>query len=267
MKKFLLRTLTILCFFTAVGTTLLYFNQEKLIFFPQKLDKEYRYSSDMNFEEMTIKTEDHKNLNGLLFTVENSKGLVFYLHGNAGSLNNCGDVARTYTDLNYDIFMLDYRGFGKSEGNIDSQQQIFTDIQTAYEQILKRYQENKVIVLGYSIGTGLATHLAATNNPKLLLLQAPYFSLTDMMKRRYHYLPTALLKYKFPTNELITTCKMPIVLFHGTEDRIIPYESSLMLQKIIKSSDQLITLKGVGHGGINSNAEFKTQINRILNSF
>ncbi|BAX82677.1 alpha/beta hydrolase [Labilibaculum antarcticum] len=265
MRKLLLRTLTILCFFTAVGTTLLYFNQEKLIFFPQKLDKEYRYSSDMSFEEITIETEDHKNLNGLLFTVENSKGLVFYLHGNAGSLTNCGDVAKTYTDLNYDIFMLDYRGFGKSEGDIDSQQQIFTDIQTAYTLILKRYQEDKVIVLGYSIGTGLATHLAATNKPRLLVLQAPYYSLTDMMKRRYKYLPAVLLKYKFPTNELITACTMPIVIFHGTQDRIIPYESSLMLQKISKSSDQLITLKDVGHGGINSNPKFKTEIARILN--
>jgi alpha-beta hydrolase superfamily lysophospholipase len=264
MRKFLFKTLTILFIFTAIGTTLLYFNQEKLIFFPQKLDKEYQYSSDMNFEEINIETEDHTRLNGLLFTVENSKGLVFYLHGNAGSLNNCGDVAKIYTNLNYDVFMLDYRGFGKSEGDIDSQQQLFTDIQSAYNLILKRYQEDKVIVLGYSIGTGLATKLASTNNPRLLLLQAPYFSLTDIIKRRYQYLPTVLLKYKFPTNELLTACKMPIVLFHGTEDRVIPYESSLMLQKIIKPTDQLISLEGTGHDGINSNPEFKIEIEKLL---
>ncbi|PKQ63976.1 alpha/beta hydrolase [Labilibaculum filiforme] len=265
MKKLLSRCIKAVCILVLLLTSLLYFNQEKLIFFPQKLDKEYQYSFDMNFEEINVESEDDKNLNGLLFTVENSKGLVFYLHGNAGSLTNCGEVAKTFNKLNYDIFMLDYRGFGKSEGEINSQQQLFTDVQIAYNLLLKRYPEKQVIVLGYSIGTGLATHLASTNNPKLLLLQAPYFSLTDMMKRRYRYLPTVLLKYKFPTNELIVACRMPIVLFHGTEDKVIPYESSLMLQKVIKSSDQLITLKGEGHNSINSNSEFITELARILN--
>ncbi len=265
MKKILVRSLTVISILIAIGTALLYFNQEKLIFFPQKLDKEYQYYFNMNFEEITVKTEDHKNLNGLLFTVENPKGLVFYLHGNAGSINNCVDVAKTYVDLNYDVFMLDYRSFGKSEGEINSQQQLFTDVQFAYKLILKRYQEENVIVIGYSIGTGLASHLAATNKPRLLVLQAPYYSLTDMMKRRYKYLPTVLLKYKFPTNELIIACRMPIVIFHGTEDRVIPYESSLMLQKICKPTDQLISLEGTGHGGINSNPEFKREIKKLLN--
>lgn len=265
MKKILFRTFKTICILIVIATVLLYFNQEKLIFFPHQLNKEYQYTFDLNFEEINIKTEDQKLLNGLLFTTENSKGLVFYLHGNAGSLNNCADVAKTFTDLNYDIFMLDYRGFGKSEGSINSQQQLYSDIQNAYSLLLKRYQEKKIIILGYSIGTGLATHLASTNKPKLLLLQAPYFSLTDMMKRRYPYLPTVLLKYKLPTNELITACKMPIVIFHGTDDMIIPYESSLLLKEIAKPNDQLITLKGTGHGGINSNPVFKFEIKKLLN--
>src|SRR6188768_352211 len=83
---------------------LLYFFQEKFIFFPQKLNKEYRFQFDRKFEEKNIETKDGIILNGLLFRADSSKGLIFYLHGNAGSLYSWGDVAKTYTDLNYDVF-------------------------------------------------------------------------------------------------------------------------------------------------------------------
>ena len=110
----------------------LFLFQEKLIFFPETLEKNYQFSFDQKFEEISILTNDRKVLNGLLFKSDNSKGLVFYLHGNAGSLKRWGKVAKTYTDLQYDVFMLDYRGFGKSEGSISSQEQLFADVQTAY---------------------------------------------------------------------------------------------------------------------------------------
>ena len=78
---------------------------------------------------MNIKMNDNTLLNGLLFKTDNSKGVIFYLHGNAGSLNSWGEVAKAYTDLNYDVFMIDYRGYGKSEGSISSQGQFFQDMQ------------------------------------------------------------------------------------------------------------------------------------------
>src|SRR5580693_10616872 len=90
-----------------------FFFQEKLIFFPQKLEKNYKFRFSQKFEEINIRTKDNKFLNGILFKADSSKGLIFYLHGNAGSLSSWGEVAKTYTDLNYDVFMLDYRGFGK----------------------------------------------------------------------------------------------------------------------------------------------------------
>ena len=99
---------------------------------------------------------------------------MFYLHGNAGALDTWGDIAKVYTSLGYDIFILDYRGFGKSEGSIYSEEQFYKDVQAAYDVMRKEYPENKIVVEGYSIGTGPATILAATNHPKLLLLQAPY---------------------------------------------------------------------------------------------
>ena len=159
---------------------LLYFFQEKFIFFPEKLPKGHAFSFREAFEEVTIKTEDNILLNGLLFKADASKGLIFYLHGNAGSLQSWGNISKTYTDLGYDLFILDYRGFGKSEGAISSQDQMCGDAQSAYYIMKSRYSEDNIIVLGYSIGTGIATKLAAKNNPRLLILQSPYFSLVNI---------------------------------------------------------------------------------------
>ena len=240
------------------------FFQEKLIFFPQKLKKEYKFEFNQDFEELNFKTEDNVLLNGILFKADTSKGLIFYLHGNAGSLKSWGEIAKTYTDLNYDLFMLDYRGYGKSEGAISSQNQLYKDIQTVYDNLKTKYDENKIIVLGYSIGTGLATKLASSNHPKLLILQAPYYSLTDLMKHDYPMIPAFILKYKLETNKYITGCKMPIVIFHGDDDEVIYYNSSIKLKKLLKANDTLITLPGQRHNGMSNNPNYITEIKKIL---
>jgi len=243
---------------------LLYFFQEKLIFFPQKLAKGYLFQFDQTFEERNIKMNDGTSLNGLLFKTDRSKGLILYLHGNAGSLSSWGDVANTYTDLNYDVFILDYRGYGKSEGVINGQKQFYDDIQTVYDELKKEYSEDKIIVLGYSIGTGVASKVASDNSPRLLILQAPYYSLTDMMRHTYRIIPTFLLKYKFETYEHLKGCKMPVVLFHGEWDEVIYYGSSLRLKEEFKSKDRLITLRGQGHNGMTDNEDYRNELKQIL---
>src|SRR6187402_597718 len=112
MKTFLITSFTVIPVLYILVCGLLYFFQEKIIFHPQKLNKEYVFQFDQKFEEKNIKTEDGIILNGLLFRADSSKGLIFYLHGNAGSLDAWGVVADTYTPLHYDVFLLDYRGYG-----------------------------------------------------------------------------------------------------------------------------------------------------------
>ena len=204
MKKILTRTLKVLVVTYAVLCIILFVFQEKLIFLPQKLDKNFKFAFDQKFQEINIRAKDGKLLSGLLFTSDSSKGLIFYLHGNAGSLNNWGGVAKRYTDLKCDVFMLDHRGYGKSEGSIQNQRQFHEDIQMAYDDMKKRYRESNIVVLGYSIGTGPAAYLASTNHPRLLILQAPYYSLTDMMRHTYPIIPTFLLKYKFAAKKNLT---------------------------------------------------------------
>ena len=265
MNKIFLKLLRVAFFLIIIIFLLLFFFQEKLIFFPEKLDINFRFNFSSKFEEINIKTNDNKLLNGLLFKVDNPKGLIFYLHGNAGSLNSWGEVAKTYVDLHYDVFILDYRGYGKSEGSIGSQNQIFQDVQLAYNEMKKRYSEDRIIVLGYSVGTGPAAKLASANSPRLLILQAPYYSMVDLMKYYYPVIPTFILKYKFETDHYIKDCKMPIAIFHGNADEVIYYESSIKLKKLFKSSDTLTTLSGQGHNGITDNPEYIQEIKKILN--
>jgi uncharacterized protein len=243
---------------------LLYLFQEKIIFFPQRLDKNYQFEFNNRFEELSFKSKDGPILHGLLFKADSAKGLIFYLHGNAGSLSSWGEVAKTYTDLNYDVFILDYRGYGKSEGAINGQEQLFEDNQLVYDYLKQLYSEDRIIVLGYSIGSGLASKLTATNNPGLLILQAPYYNLTDIMRQSISFIPTFILKYKLATNEYLKDCKMPVVIFHGTDDEVISYRSSLKLKEEFKDQVTLITLVGQGHNGMTDNEDYKREIKQIL---
>lgn len=264
MKRLLFNLFKIALIMYILLCTLMYFMQEKMIFHPDKLDKNFKYEFAQSFQELNIPVKENTQLNGLLFKADSSKGVILYLHGNAGSLASWGKVANIYTNLQYDVFMPDYRGFGKSDGKIKNEDEFYKDLQITYDSLKRRYNEDNIVVLGYSIGTGPAAQLASTNHPKLLVLQAPYYSLTDMMKKNYPIIPRFLLKYKFSTNEFVQACKMPIVIFHGDKDEVIDYDSSTRLKELMKPGDRLITLNGQTHNGMGKNPEYLKEIKGIL---
>lgn len=264
MKLLFFKTLGLLLVLYVLICILLYFLQERIIFFPYKLNKNFNFSFSQPFDELYIKTKDGQLLNGLLFTAPNPKGMVFYLHGNAGALNTWGEVAKRYTDLHYDVFIIDYRGYGKSEGAIENSAQLLEDVQAVYSKVKRKYKEEDIVIIGYSLGSGPAAWLTSVNHPRMLILQAPYYSMTDMMKHYYPVIPTFLLKYKFDTNEYLKGCPTPIVIFHGDKDEVIYYHSSTKLKAVLKSTDTLITLSGQGHNGITDNPQYLQAINTIL---
>lgn len=245
---------------------LLYLFQEKLIFYPTQLKTNHTFKFSGNFNEIFFKTKDGKSLNALLFKAKKPKGVIFYLHGNAASLDHWGNVAETYTELNYDVFIWDYRGYGKSDGKILSEEQLLEDAQLAYDQLKNSYSENDIIVLGYSLGSGIAANISANNQPKLLILQTPYYSLIDVAKKRFPILPNFLLKYPLKTHEFLESCDLPIVIFHGDNDELIDYKSSLKLKEKFKSI-QLITLEGQGHKGVTYNPKYRAELTKLLSEF
>ena len=266
LKKILLRTALVFAVLIFLVCTSLYFFQEKMIFFPTKLEANHTFKFNGNFEEIFITTKDQTKLNALLFKADSSKGVIFYLHGNGGCLESVGAIADKYTSMNYDLFLLDYRGYGKSEGTIFSEEQFYSDVQESYDYVKSRYAENQIAILGYSIGTGPAAMLASVNNPKLLILQAPYYSLMDMSHQRYPFAPEFLLKYKFETCKFIKDCKAPIVIFHGNDDKVIDYHASLELKKLLKTDDKLIIMEGRGHGGFTESPVYLSKLSELLNN-
>lgn len=266
MRKMLLG---IFAFFLIVYVILcvgVYFYQEKIIFYPEKLPEDYKFSFAGNFEEVTIRTKDEKHLSSVLFKTHNPKGVIFYLHGNGGSIKEWGEVAQLYNSMNYDTFILDYRGYGKSEDKINSKDQLFSDVESAYQELLKRYPENKIIILGYSVGTGLAAKLASEHHARLLILQAPYYSLKDEMNQKFSFLPKFLLKYNFDTNEYLKKVTSPVIIFHGDKDEVIHYNASLKLKNNFKKGDSLIILKDQYHNGITDNLDYQNSMRIILYS-
>ena len=243
---------------------LLYFKQESMLFFPVQLHADYRFNFPGEVEERWVTATDGIRLHGLLFKTPESKGLIFYLHGNSGAVDSWGEAAAAYTSLHYDVFILDYRGYGKSGGKITSQSQLLSDVHAAYQQLLTEYPESQTVILGYSVGTGPATWLAARQHPKLLILQAPYFSLRDLATRLYPFVPGFLVRYPLPTNELIQRVGAPIVLFHGDQDEVIYYESSLKLKALLKPADKLIILPGAGHNGMTNNSLYRRELAKLL---
>jgi pimeloyl-ACP methyl ester carboxylesterase len=261
----ILFVLFVVAFVLYVGVcTLLYFKQESLLFYPNRLRADYQFRFPGRFEERWITVADGTRLHGVLFRALAPKGLIFYLHGNGGAVDSWGEVVPTYTRLHYDVFILDYRGYGKSDGKITSQAQLLSDVQTAYQQLLPEYPESRTVILGYSVGTGPATWLAAQQRPKLLVLQAPYFSMRDLATRLYPFVPGFLVRYPLPTNELIRQVGAPIALFHGDRDEVIYYESSLKLKALLKPTDKLVVLPGAGHNGMTDNPLYQAELAKLL---
>ncbi len=172
-------------------------------------------------------------------------------------------VAPTYTALHYDFFITDYRGYGKSTGAITSEQQLYDDAQQVYNELSKSYPEEKITILGYSLGTGVATWLASHNHPKRLILQAPYYNMSSLMKEHFPYIPTFILKYKLPTNELLPKVKCQILIFHGDCDGVIDCQQSIQLKPLLKQGEVYMLLKAQGHNRINANEEYLKVIESV----
>jgi alpha/beta superfamily hydrolase len=264
VKKGILRAIIVYVTIYIVTVIFFIFTQEKFFFHPEKLPKDYKFNFPNKYEELSIKAADDSVLNGVIFKADTSRGLIFFLHGNSRSMNEFREISKVYTDLKYDLFVLDYRGFGKSQGSIENEVQLSSDIQIAYDNLKSGYDEKNIIIYGYSLGSGLAAKLASANDPRLLILQAPYYSWTDLFTHRCPVIPTFLVKYKLETNKYIKDCKMPIVIFHGDKDNTVYYGSSIKLMKLTKPGDLLITITGGGHTNLTMNQQYIRELGKVL---
>lgn len=227
--------------------------QEDLLFHPEPLPAGFSfaglYPPEQDFEELRIPV-DGAELNALLFRQPASRGLVFYLHGNAGNLVSWTRNIAFYRQLGFDLFMLDYRGFGKSSGRIASEAQLHADVRAAWARVAPAYAGKPVVILGRSLGSGLATRLAADAPPALLVLVTPYTSVERLATEQFPLVPAALLKYPLHTDRLIGEVKSPILIAHGDADELIPFDHARQLAAASGERATLLRVDGARHGDI-----------------
>ncbi len=246
-------------------SVLIYFLQDYVMFKPERLSADFQFQyQNQVIEEYNIHTADHARINGLHFKTEQPKGVVFYLKGNSKSIKGWGKFAVDFTRLNYDVIMVDYRGFGKSTGR-RSQEAIKKDLQLVYDHIKERVPEKFIILYGRSLGSGFAAKIASMNNPKMLILDAPYYSLRKVAKKYIPFMPLSLLiKFPMPTYKWLKYVKCPIHIIHGTDDRLIPYRTSVKLSRINPSTTTLHTVIGGGHKDLNTFESYHRMLADIL---
>jgi len=242
-----------------------YFFHDYFIFKPKKLPQDFNYSFDTNFEEVNLKTSDNAILNTLHFKVKKPKGVVLYFHGNKDNLNRWGDIASEFTKYDYDVFVIDYRGYGKSSGD-RTEILMYNDAQMCYNYLKKQYDESTMVVYGRSLGGTFACFVASQNNPRQLILEATFSSLQDFLKSRFPLLPySKLLKFKFNSNEFIGSIKCPTLIFHGMNDRLIPIEQAEKLfTQFNKETTSFIKIKKGTHHNLNNFLKYNEQLDNVL---
>ena len=250
-----------------VLSVLLYFLQDYIMFKPEKLSKDFQFHyENQEIEEYNVETRDGAIINGLRFMAKNPKGVVFYLKGNSKSIKGWGKYAVDFTRHGYDVLMVDYRGFGKSTGR-RTQKAVKRDLQLVYDQIKEIVSEKYIVLYGRSLGSGFATKLASMNNPRMLILDAPYYSLTKMAKRYIPFMPLSLLvKFPMPTYKWLKYVQCPVHIIHGTDDKLIPYKTSVELSKIKPKLSRLYTVIGGGHKNLNTFESYHKMLDEIINT-
>jgi len=264
MFRFLKRILILLVVLYGLLCGGMYFFQERLMFKPIVLSQEFKFEFERPFKELEINVESGVNLHALLFKADSSKGIIVYNHGNSGSVRGYGDFAEIYNPLGYDFLVYDYRGYGKSEGAIESQEQFYSDAQVVYDFVKKEFADSQIVVIGYSMGTAPAAYLAGNNKPKHTILLAPFYSMLDMMDRNYPYVPSFLLNYPLESHRLVDKASSPVAIFHCTSDETIPFASAEKFKKHLKSKDQFFILEGQAHKNVDRNESYLKILQGLL---
>lgn len=248
----------------AVLSVAAYFLQEKFIFKPEKLHPDFQYKYDAPFDELFFDVEPGVRINGLHFKVKEPLGLILYFHGNTRSIKGWAKYAKDFYRYQYDVVLVDYRGFGKSTGK-RSEADMLKDMQFVYDTLTVQYPEHHMIVYGRSMGSGFATKIASDNKPRYLILDAPYYSFKKTVERFLPILPVKyVLRFHLRTDKWIRHVNCHTYIIHGTKDWLIPIANSEKLQSISPNKITLIRIQNGGHNNLPSFPEYHNFVRDIL---
>jgi pimeloyl-ACP methyl ester carboxylesterase len=244
----------------------LYYLQDKLIFHPDVLAENYQYDFPFPFKEVNLPYTRESNINIVQFLPSDSavKGVVLYFHGNGQNITRYASQAPLFTKNGYEVWMIDYPGYGKSTGEL-TEQNLYDWALIFYKLARAHFSKDSIILYGRSLGTGIAAQLAAIRDCKALILEAPYYSLPSLAFTKAPIYPVnQMIKYKFPTWKYLPEVTAPVTIFHGTNDRLIPVSQSEKLAPFLKKGDQLIRIEGGGHNNCAQSEVYRSKLDSIL---
>lgn len=222
--RVLLRIFGLIAFIYVAVIGIAYSTQERMIFYPSTLEPKYKFQLSLPFEEKYTDT-GNEIVHSLLVKTSSPKGVVLYFHGNGGDMSQWAGVAQEIAlRFSWDVWMVDYPGYGKSTGTIDSQERLLNAARKVYAQLRAEFPQQKTAIFGRSIGSGIAVKIAAENAVNGLILETPYLSVSHLTQGMYPWIPLFALKYPLTSLDWIREVKAPVITLHGDQDDIIPFE-------------------------------------------
>jgi pimeloyl-ACP methyl ester carboxylesterase len=223
--------------------------QERLIFFPEVLPQSHRFEKP-EVVERTIAVPG-ATLSALHFRQPDARGLLFFLHGNGGNADLWLPSTDVYRHVRFDVLMLDYRGYGKSTGRIQSEGQLHADVLAAYRSVASEYAGRPIVIYGRSLGSGLAAKLATEVVASLLVLVSPYTSLRALGRKYFPWVPPFVVRYPLPTEKWLPSVNAPVMLLHGDRDALISVAHAERLKEL-RPDAELVIVEGAAHDDIHT---------------
>ncbi|MFN7452541.1 MAG: alpha/beta hydrolase [Alphaproteobacteria bacterium] len=235
----------------------MYLFQRQFMYFPDGSEALPLNYDLENFTRVPLISGDGTAIAVWVHPARTGMNTIVYFHGNAGHLGYRADKFRAFAEAGFGLVAVSYRGYGGSEGQ-PTETGLYDDAATALSYALNTLHipENNIILYGESLGTGIATHLATTHPQiALLVLEAPYRSVEARAQELYPYLPVHyLIKDRYPQAALMAEVKAPVLIFHGTDDVIIPIQHGRDVYAATQAPKHLVVFEGKGHTNFDAEA-------------
>lgn len=264
MKKFFIIVFWIIAFLYASTCIFVFVYQKDLILFPSQ--KIWSLPADKNLEEVTIVTSDNIRLNAWYIDNKSNTTIIFF-HGNGGNIYNNQERITLFQSLWVNALMFDYRGYGKSEGNIEKESDIYTDGESAYNYVVQRgTKPEKIIIWGQSLGGAVAMHTAQWKPIKRTIIESTFTSMDEIAAETYPFLPTSLmLRFHFDNLSKIADIHSPILIIHSSDDEILGIENSKRLFEKANNPKEFLGTRGSHNGGFSqSYTLYKENLEKFL---
>ena len=242
----------------ALTSTYLWARQAHFIFRPERIIFKTPAEYQLPFEDVYVKVNDgngkNERIHAWWIPAENpSDRTLLYLHGSALNIGANITHARRFHQMGFSVFLISYRGYGKSDGTFPTEAQVYADAQAAWTYLIeqKGIDPKAIFIYGHSLGGAVAIQLAI-DNPAAggLIVEAAFTSIADMARRipKYRIFPLELIVHeRFDSIEKVSRLQPPVLYIHGTDDKLVPSEMSSELYKRTASSKQLKFIPGGGH--------------------